>query len=74
MRIRRLRGVLLRLVFHRPMALCAGTCFLSAAVWISWGEYHWEDSLSDGLSMLMGATGVALILMAIGGRQSDWQE
>jgi hypothetical protein len=56
------------------MALCAGTCFLSAAVWISWGEYHWEDSLSDGLSMLMGATGVALILMAIGGRQSDWQE
>ena len=74
MRIRRLRGVLLRLVFHRPMAFCAGTLFLSAAVWISWGEYCWEDSLSDGLSMLMGATGVALILMALGGRQPDWEE
>ena len=52
----------------------AGTGCIGIAVWAAAGEYRWESALSDGLAMIVGATGVALVLIAIGGRQPDWEE
>ena len=37
-------------------------------------EFGWESGVSDGLGLLVGATGVALLLAAIGGRRPDWVE
>ena len=66
--------MLLRLAFRRRLAFVAGTGCIGIAVWVAAGEYMWESALSDGLAMIVGATGVALVLIAIGGRQPDWEE
>lgn len=74
MKTRRMRGFLLRLAFRRQLAFVVGTVSIGIAVWLALREYAWESALSDGFAMIIGATGVALVLMAIGGRQPDWEE
>ncbi len=71
---RRMRGALLRLAFRRQLALASGAGCVGVAVWLAAVDYTWESAVSDGLGMIVGATGVALVLMAIGGRQPDWEE
>lgn len=71
---RRLRGAVLRLAFRRQSAFFVGAVCFGAAVWFAVGDYGWESRLSDGLVMIVGATGVALLLMGLSGRQSDWDE
>jgi len=72
--IRRLRGALLRLAFNRPVALVAGLACLGAAVWLAAIDAPWEGWVSDGAGLVAGATGAALILVALGGRRPDWVE
>lgn len=72
--IRRLRGLLLRLAFNRPAALAAGLACAGGAVWLAAVDAPWESWVSDGLGLVAGATGAALVLAALGGRRPDWVE
>ena len=70
--LRRARGALLRLAFDRRVAVAAGLGLVAPAAWLRWADYRWESWLSDGLALLCGATGAALIAFALGGRRPDW--
>lgn len=72
--IRRLRGLLLRLAFSRPAALTAGLACAGGAGWLAVLDAPWENWVSDGLGLVAGATGAALVLAALGGRRPDWVE
>jgi hypothetical protein len=73
MPLRRARGALLRIVRRRPSALAIGVALALPAGWIEWsgGSGRWW---LDGLSLLCGATGAALIWAAIAGPRPDWVE
>jgi hypothetical protein len=71
---KRIRGWLLRLVLNRTLSIVTGLLLLAPAVWLFVGDYPWETPLTDGLQLLLGATGIALLLAGIGGRRPDWIE
>ena len=70
--VRRPRGALLRLARARGTAVTTGTVLLAPSVWLFVGDYGWESWVSDGLGLVLGATGAALILVGLGGRRPDW--
>ena len=70
--LRRARGVLLRLVYSRRIGALAGSMLTAGFVVLRLFEFGWESGLSDGLGLVLGATGAALILAAFGGRRPDW--
>ena len=70
--LRRARGLLLRLAFERRAAALAGGVLTAAWAGLRAFDFGWESRLSDGLGWLLGATGVALLLAAAGGRRPDW--
>ena len=35
-------------------------------------DFAWESWLTDGVSLVVGATGAALLLAALGGWRPDW--
>lgn len=72
--IRRWRGTLLRLAFDRAAALTLGLVCAGGAAWLAIIDASWESWVSDGLGLVAGATGVALIVVALGGRRPDWVE
>ena len=72
--LRRARGWVLRAVLHRTTAVTLGLLLCAPAVWLWWREYRWETWYTDGLSLVVGATGLALILAGVGGRRPDWIE
>ena len=71
-RFRRLRGLVLRLARSRTTAFAAGSALLVPAIAVTAADYSWESWLTDGLGLAGLATGVALILTALGGRRPDW--
>jgi hypothetical protein len=71
---RRVRGWLLRMVLSRTRAVALGTMMSAPAVWLWWRDYSWETWYTDGLALVVGATGLALILAGLGGRRPDWIE
>ena len=73
-RVRRLRGSVLRLALRRSAAFASGLVLLLPAIAIAAGDYPWESWLTDGFSLAGLATGAALILTALGGRRPDWIE
>ena len=54
------------------LGLGAALCVPSALLW--WNDYRWESWLTEGLALVLGATGAALILAGLGGRRPDWVE
>ena len=72
--IRRLRGALLRLAFNRAAAFALGSVCAGGAAWLAVIDASWESWVSDGLGLVAGATGAALIVVALGGRRPDWVE
>ena len=70
--IRRVRGVFLRVSFNSRLAGAIGGLLLAPAVLVFAGDYAWETWITDGLGLVMGATGVALVLAGLGGRRPDW--
>jgi hypothetical protein len=60
---------LLRLVRRRGAALAVGVALAVPALWL---ESHSSAWWVDGVSLVLAATGVALIWTAISGLKPDW--
>ena len=73
-RARRLRGILLRLVLNRPMAVAAGVVVALPGAVLMARDYAWESGATDGLALLAVASGIALAWAGISGRKADWVE
>jgi hypothetical protein len=71
---RRLRGRVMRLVLNRTASIVTGLLLLIPAVWLFAGDYPWETPATDGLQLVLGATGAALLFAGLGGRRPDWIE
>lgn len=72
--LKRLRGSLLRFVLRRPAAIALGLMLIAPAAWLLLQDLPWESAATDGLGLVLGATGVAFLLAGIGGRKPDWIE
>jgi hypothetical protein len=57
---------------NRTLSIVLGLILLAPAVWVWLGGYRWETPVTDGLGLLFGATGAALLFAGIGGRRPDW--
>ena len=73
MALRRARGMLLRLVRRRPAAVASGIALTAPALWLEFGSRH-SAWWTDGLALVLGATGVALIWSGLTGPRPDWNE
>lgn len=69
---RRFRGIVLRLVLNRPLAIVVGSAIASPAVMVLVNDYDWETGVTDGLVLLAAATGLAILWAGISGRTPDW--
>ena len=72
--LKRLRGSLLRFLLNRPAAITLGLILTAPAVWLLVQDLPWESPVTDGLGLVVGATGVAFLVAGIGGRRPDWIE
>ena len=71
MALRRARGALLRLVRRRPLAVLIGCALTAPAVWVEFfGRY--DAWWADGLALMVGATGLALLWTGLTGVAPDW--
>ena len=70
--MKRARGVLLRVALRSTPALVVGLVLLASGTVIAVGDYGWESWLTDGLGLIGGATGAALVLTGLTGRRADW--
>ena len=71
MLLRRARGAILRIVRRRPLAIVIGAVLAGPPVWLEMrgGSDAWW---LDGLSLVAGATGAALIWTGLTGPRPDW--
>jgi hypothetical protein len=67
--MRRARGALLRLIRRRALVLGLGTALVVPALWL---ELRHEAWWVDGLSLVVGATGAALLWTGLVGVRPDW--
>ena len=71
MALRRARGALLRLVRRRTVAIVAGLALALPAAWIEFsGRY--DAWWIEGLSLVIGATGLAVFWTGLTGPSPDW--
>jgi hypothetical protein len=71
MPLRRLRGILLRLVRRRLVAIVVGLALAVPSAWVEFsGRYGawWVD----GLAVVVGATGLAILWTGVTGASPDW--
>jgi hypothetical protein len=71
MAVRRARGALLRLVRRRPLAIAVGAALALPAAWAELGG-HGGPWWLDGLILVAGATGLALVWQGAVGATPDW--
>jgi hypothetical protein len=70
MAVRRARGVILRIVRRRPFAIAAGAALAAPAAWLELsGSGAWW---LEGLGLVAGATGIALLWTGLTGPRPDW--
>lgn len=69
---KRVRGWFIRLALNRKASIVLGLILLAPALWLRVAEYRWETAATDGIGLILGATGTALLLAGIGGRRPDW--
>jgi len=71
MALRRARGMILRVVRRRPVAVAIGAALAGPAAWLEvrGGSSAWW---LDGLALVAGATGVALLWTGLTGARPDW--
>ena len=73
MPLRRARGVLLRLVRRRPLAVVVGLALAAPAAWVELAARP-DAWWIDGLALVLGATGIALVWTGVAGQRGDWNE
>ena len=71
MTVRRARGAILRLARRRPLAVTVGTALMTPAVWLEFSGRSGAWWL-EGLSLILGATGAALLWTGLMGARPDW--
>ena len=71
---KRLRGFLLRLALRRRVAITLGVVLIVPAAWLLVQDLPWETPVTDGIGLIIGATGAALLFAGLGGRRPDWLE
>jgi len=71
--VRRARGAILRLVRRRGVAIVVGVLLIAPAAWVElWArDVSWWQ---EGLALIAGATGVALVWTGLTGTRPDWIE
>jgi len=74
MSLKRVRGALLRFLLKRPAAITLGLLMTAPALCLLVRDFPWETPVTDGLGLVVAATGVAFLLTGIGGRRPDWIE
>jgi hypothetical protein len=74
MALKRVRGSILRLALKRPAAIAIGIILLAPSVWLLMEDRRWESPATDGIGLILGATGAAFLAVGIGGRRPDWIE
>jgi hypothetical protein len=73
MELRRLRGTILRLVRRRPLAIAVGLALAAPAAWLEFSGRYGEW-WADGLALVVGATGLAILWTGLTGASPDWIE
>jgi hypothetical protein len=63
---------MLRLAYRRTAAVATGVVLVGTAVTLAAIDRPWESWITDGLTLVSGATGVALLVIAASGRTPDW--
>ena len=71
MRLGRARGFLLRLARRRALSVGFGAALLLPALWLEFGG-HRSAGWIDGVSLILGATGAALLWTGLTGARPDW--
>ena len=71
---RRARGAILRLAHASVSAAIVGSTFMLVSAGLIVFEFSWESWMSDGVGLVLGGTGAALVTIAITGRRPDWTE
>ena len=56
------------------MAIALGLALLIPSALLMLQDLPWENSATDGLGLIVGATGAALFFAGVGGRRPDWEE
>jgi hypothetical protein len=73
MPLRRFRGILLRLVRRRLVAIVVGLALAVPSAWLELsGRY--SSWWLDGLALVVGATGIAILWTGLTGASPDWIE
>ncbi len=72
MALRRVRGRVLRLVLNRPVAIGIGALMLAPGLWLFLTDQRWESGATDGLVLLLVASGAAFLWTGVTGRRGDW--
>jgi len=71
--MRRLRGAILRFVRRRVLAMTVGAALVAPAAFVEFSgraDAWWID----GLALIVGATGLALVWTGLVGVAPDWTE
>jgi hypothetical protein len=71
MNVRRARGAILRLVRRRPLAVTVGAALVAPAAWLEFSGRSGAWWI-DGLGLIAGATGAALLWTGLMGARPDW--
>jgi len=71
MALRRMRGVLLRLVRRRGLAMAIGLALAVPAAWLEFSG-RFGGWWVEGLALVVGATGAAVFWTGLTGAAPDW--
>ena len=71
MALRRMRGVLLRLVRRRGLAIAIGLALAVPAAWLEFSG-RFGGWWVEGLALVVGATGAAIFWTGLTGAAPDW--
>lgn len=71
--MRRVRGAVLRLVRHRTRSMAVGLLLALPSLWVQVSA-RWDPWWLESLSLIVGATGLALFWTGLTGTVPDWTD
>jgi hypothetical protein len=71
MSLRRFRGMILRLVRRRALAIAVGLALVIPAAWIEFSG-RFDAWWVEGLALVVGASGAAIFWTGLTGAAPDW--